>query len=269
MQICVGRLRKVLGAAAIETVAGGYRLTLSGDEVDLDRFEQLVGRGRTLAVTGEPERAASTFVKALGLWRGRPFTDLDGWEPGRSEAATLEELRRSVEEELLDARLAAGEHRDVAVAAEALVAAEPLRERRWAILTLAQYRCGRQADALRSLARARRMLVEELGIDPGTELVTLEAAILRQDDTLAAPEQPAALATECPYKGLAAYDVTDAEVFFGRDREVAACLDRLRSSRLLVVAGPSGCGKSSLVRAGLLPALQRQGRSAVVVRPRD
>ena len=267
VQICVGRLRKALGATAIETIAGGYRLTLSSDEVDVDRFERLVEHGRGLAATGEPDRAAAAFTKALGLWRGRPFEDLDGWEPAHSEAARLKELRRGVEEELWDARLADGEHREVAAAAEALVAAEPLRERRWAILALSQYRCGRQADALRSLARARRMLIDQLGIDPGQELVTLEAAILRQDDALAAPDRPAAVTGECPYKGLAAYDIGDADVFFGRDHEVAACLERSRSTPLLVVAGPSGCGKSSLVRAGLVPALARGGRPAVVIVP--
>ena len=267
VQICIGRLRKALGASAIETIAGGYRLTLNGDEVDVDRFEQLVENGRGLATTREPDRAAAAFTRALGLWRGRPFEDLDGWEPGCSEAARLEELRRSTEEELLDARLAAGEQGRVAAAAEALVAAEPLRERRWATLALAQYRCGRQADALRSLARARALLVDQLGIDPGSELVALEAAILRQDEALAAPEPPPALTGECPYKGLAAYDVGDADVFFGRDQEVAACLERLRATPLLVVAGPSGCGKSSLVGAGLLPALGRGGRSAVVIVP--
>ena len=267
--ICVGRLRKVLGAAAIETIAGGYRLTLNGDEVDVDRFEQFVEQGRALAATAEPERAAAYLTKALGLWRGRPFEDVDGWEPALRDAARLEELRRSAEEELLDALLGAGEHRQVAAAAESLVAAEPLRERRWAILALAQYRCGRQADALRSLAQARGLLVDQLGVDPGAELVELEAAILRHDTTLVAPEQPSAVTGECPYKGLAAYDVADAGMFFGREQEVGVCLERLRSAPLLVVAGPSGCGKSSLVRAGLLPALTRGGRSAVVIVPGD
>jgi WD40 repeat protein/DNA-binding SARP family transcriptional activator len=268
VQICVGRLRKAMGAAAIDTTSGGYRLTLGGDEVDLDRFERLVAKGRASAAAGDPERAVTAFSKALGLWRGRPFIELDGWEPARHEAARLEELHRNVEEEVLAARLATGEHREVAAAAEPLVAAEPLRERRWAILALAQYRCGRQADALRSVARARRLLVDEVGIDPGSELVALEAAILRQDDSLVAPDIPAATG-ECPYKGLAAYDVDDAEVFFGRESEVAACLDRLRSTPLLVVAGPSGCGKSSLVRAGLVPALARGGRTSVVIVPGD
>lgn len=267
VQICIGRLRKVLGVASIETVAGGYLLRLGGDDVDLDRFEQLVTKARVQAATGGSHRASATFATALGLWRGPPFDDLDGWEPARSEVARLEELRRSVEEELLDARLAAGEHRDVSVTAEALVAAEPLRERRWAILAVAQYRCGRQADALRSLARARRLLVDELGVDPGSELVQLEAAILRQDEQLAAPSSPGSGTESCPYKGLASYDGGDADWFFGRTAEVAACAIRLRSTRLLVIAGPSGCGKSSLARAGLVPALQREGREVAVFVP--
>ncbi len=269
VQICVGRLRRVLGATAIETVSGGYRLALSGDEVDADRFERYANQGRRLAATGEPERAAVAFTHALELWHGHPFEDLEMWEPGRSEAQRLEELHRTIEEELLDARLAAGEHREVATAAEALVALQPLRERRWAALALAQYRCGRQVDALRSLNRARRLLVEQLGVDPGHELVSLEAAILQHDSALTAPEPPAVVSGKCPYKGLAAYDVGDADGFFGRDAEVAACLERLRSTPLLVVVGPSGCGKSSLVRAGLLPALARSGRPGVVIVPAD
>ena len=120
------------------------------------------------------------------MWRGAPFDVLDGWSPGRIEAARLEELRRTAEERLLDARLESGEHRDVVAIAEARVAEEPLREHRWAILALALYRCGRQADALRALKHARRTLVEQLGIEPGAELVALEAAILRQDESLEA-----------------------------------------------------------------------------------
>ena len=142
-----------------------------------------------------------------------------------------------------------------------------MRERRWAILALAQYRCGRQGDALRSLTRARRTLVDELGIDPGPDLVSLEDAILRQDPSLSAVPEAAAASEACPYKGLASYDVGDEETFFGRDAEIAACLERLRSTPLLVVAGPSGCGKSSLVRAGLVPALRRRGQTVVVFVP--
>ncbi len=264
---CVLRLRKTLGRAAIETVAGGYRLAMSDDGIDTWQFEAMVERGRELAATGPPERAASTLARALALWRGEPFEDLDGWAPGRSEAARLEELRRSAEEDLLDARLASGEHREVAAEGEARVGEEPLRERRWAALALAQYRCGRQADALRSLQRARHALVDQLGIDSGPELCALEAAILRQDPDLAGRRAPPAISEQCPYQGLAPYDVDDHDRFFGRDAEITACLERLAASPLLVVTGPSGCGKSSLVRAGLVPALQARGHRVVVFVP--
>jgi DNA-binding SARP family transcriptional activator/WD40 repeat protein len=267
VQICVGRLRKALGTAAIETVSGGYRLAVDDDDLDVVRFEALVTRARRLRAAGEADRSASSYARALALWRGPPFGETDGWTPARIEASRLEELRRTAEEEWLDARLTAGEHREVAVEAEALATAEPLRERRWALLALARYRCGRQADALEALRSAKRTLDDQLGLDPGAELVRIEAAILRQDPSLSAVPPPATVSDACPYKGLAPYDSADADAFFGRDPEVAACLDRLRSSPLLVVAGPSGSGKSSLVRAGVVPALRRRGRAAVVFVP--
>jgi WD40 repeat protein/DNA-binding SARP family transcriptional activator len=266
VQICIGRLRKVLGPDAIVTTAGGYRLTLDGDDVDVCRFERLVDRARELNAIGEHDRAAATYRRALALWRGPPLEGLDRWSPGQSETARLEELRRAVEEEWVAARLDAGEHREVAALAERLVSEEPLRERRWAVLALAQYRCARQVDALRSLARARRLL-GELGIDPGTELVQLEAAILRQDPVLATVAEAPPASDVCPYKGLAPYDEADTDVFFGRDAEIDACVERLRTTPLLVVAGPSGCGKSSLVRAGVVPALRRRGVEVVTFTP--
>ena len=267
VQICIGRLRKRLGAGAIETVPGGYRLALDGESLDSFRFERLIERARALAATGEADRAASTYDRALALWRGDPWADLSDWLPVRSEAARLEELRRTAEEDRLEAKLAAGEHREVAIEAEALVTEEPLRERRWAILALARYRCGRQGDALRSLTLARHTLSERLGVDPGPELAALEVAILRQADELAAVPEPASVSAECPYKGLVPYDEGDREWFFGRGTDVAACSERLTSVPLLVVAGPSGCGKSSLVRAGLVPSLRRDGRAVVVLVP--
>ena len=266
VQICVWSLRKELGADVIETVEGGYRLSTAVDELDVGRFEALLDRGRAFAATGEAERAATTFGKALELWRGRPFEDLDGWLPGRTEVARLEELRRTAEEDVLEARLAAGEHRDVVAEAEVRVAEEPLRERRWALLAVAQYRCGHQGDALRSLRRARHVLVEELGVDPGKDLVDLEQAILAHDPTLSAADAHA-ISPRCPYKGLAPYDIDDSDSFFGRDVDVASCVDRLRDVRLLVVAGPSGCGKSSLVRAGIVPVLRRRNLAVTVVVP--
>src|SRR5262245_57849024 len=220
VQYCIWDLRKAIGADAIDTVDGGYRLAAGTDDLDVADFEALVEYGRAFAATGEPDRAAASFERALSLWRGDPFQDLDGWMPGRHEAARLAELHRCVEEDVLDARLTAGDHRGVVAVAEQRAAEEPLRERRWALLALAQYRSGNQGAALRTLRRARGALVEQLGIEPGSELVDLEAAILRQDPDL---ERSASrlVADRCPYKGLAPYDVDDVDVFFGRDGDIA------------------------------------------------
>lgn len=267
VQICISRLRKSLGPQTILTTSGGYRLDIDTVDIDTDRFEQLIARGHTYAADGEPDRAATSFARALGLWRGEPFPELDEWPPAQIEAARLRELRLATEEDWLAARLGAGEHRRVSAEAAALAAAEPLREGRWAILALALYRMGRQADALRAIANARNLLREELGIDPGGELVELENAILRQDAALAAPVPVQSVSAVCPYKGLAPYEHRDADQFFGRDTEVAHLLDRLTVCPMLVLAGPSGSGKSSLARAGLAPALEARGHCVAVFVP--
>ena len=114
--------------------------------------------GRELLTLGEPERAAYLIGEALALWRGRALVDLEGWGPGRTEAARLEELRLDAEELGIDAAMRAGRHREVLAEAESRVAEVPLREHRWALLALAQYQAGQQGDALRTLHRARGAL---------------------------------------------------------------------------------------------------------------
>ena len=266
LQGCIARLRRVLGPDAIATTPHGYRLALAPDDVDADVFERLVARGRELLTLGESERAAYTLEQALTLWRGRPLAELEDWEPGRTEAARLEELLLEAEEEWLDGSLRAGHHSEVLARAQAMVQVQPLRERRWQLLALAEYRCGRQGEALRTLQGLRRMLVQELGLDPDAEVVALEQAILRQDPSLVVA--PAPTVTErSPYPGLSAYDVDDAEAFFGRERDVATCLDRVRTTGVLAVVGPSGTGKSSLVRAGVAAALRREGHHVDVITP--
>ncbi|MFN8157560.1 MAG: BTAD domain-containing putative transcriptional regulator [Candidatus Nanopelagicales bacterium] len=260
VQGSVARLRKTLGATAIITEDTGYRLAVPGSDLDTVEFERLVARGRELMVVHEPARAAAHFGRALSLWRGAPFTELDGWDPARAEAVRLTDVRRSVEEELVQARLDMGLAAQGAADAQALVAREPFRERRWGLLALALYRTGRQREALDVLRRARATFAEELGIDPGPELVALETRMLQQDpELLDVREHVAASSATCPYRGLRAFDVGDADFFHGRDDLVADALDRLVEQPLLVVVGASGAGKSSLVRAGVVPALVRAG----------
>jgi WD40 repeat protein/DNA-binding SARP family transcriptional activator len=267
VQGCVVRLRKVLGASAIVTEPEGYRLVLPVDELDAQRFEHLVQRGRELLTLGEPERAAHVVTEGLALWRGPALAELDGWSPGRIEAARLDELRLDAQELLVDAALRAGRYRDVLAEARARVEEAPLREQRWGLLARAQYQAGRQGEALRTLHQARTVLATDLGVDPGPDLVALEAAILRQDPLLVAEVALPEPSATCPYLGLVPYDVADADGFFGRHRDVAACLRRLADVGVLAVVGPSGSGKSSLVRAGVTASLQRDGRKVTVVTP--
>jgi WD40 repeat protein/DNA-binding SARP family transcriptional activator len=267
IQGCVARLRKVLGAAAIETVHQGYRLVVPVEEVDAQRFERLVVRGRELLTLGEPERARHVLGEGLALWRGQALADLEGWGPAGIEATRLEALRLDAQELVLDAALRSGRYREVLADLQARVSEQPLRERRWALLALAQYQAGRQGEALRTLHGARLTLAGELGLDPGPDLVALEDAILRQDPSLVADGVLPEPSVTCPYLGLVAYDVADAEAFFGRDADVAACVRRLAEVGVLGVVGPSGSGKSSLVRAGVAAALGRDGRRVAVVTP--
>jgi DNA-binding SARP family transcriptional activator len=267
LQTCVVRLRKVLGPEAIETTGRGYQLTLPVDAVDARRFEALATRGHELLELGEADRAAYLLSQALALWRGRPYTELEEWEPGSLEASRLSELHLDAQEWWLEASVQAGRHREILAQAQTLANAAPLRERRWELLALAQYRAGRQGEALRTISGVRRRLVDELGIDPGPGLGELERAILRQDPDLATVEVRHRLGDACPYLGLMSYDVDDAEGFFGRDRDIRLSRERLEAEGVVAVLGPSGSGKSSLVRAGIVAALRREGQHCDVLTP--
>ncbi len=267
VQGCIVRLRKLLGPEAIETLASGYRLHVHADDLDHRRFERLVGTAREHLAQGEPDRTAFFVTEALRLWRGPPLTAVEDWPPAQAEAARLLELRLEAEDLQTEAALRTGHHRRILGAAMARVTEAPLRERRWALLARAQYQGGRQGDALLTLRRAKAMLIQELGLDPGQELLDLEQAILRQDSALVAQVAVPDASAVCPYLGLMPYDVDDADAYFGRETEVEACLTRLDMTGVLAVVGPSGCGKSSLVRAGVTAALRRDGREVVIITP--
>jgi len=267
VQGCVARLRKVLGAHAIVTVPRGYRLAVPMDEIDAQRFERAVSRARELLAADDPERSGVVLADALSLWRGRPWVELDSWEPARIEATRLTELRYAADELHVESALRAGLHDEVLAKAEALVLDAPLRERRWVLLATAQYQAGRQGEALRTIRRLRTVLDRDLGLEPSRDVAALEEAILRQDPSLVVESALPEPSPECPYRGLMPYDVDDADCFYGRDAEVAACLRKLADQSVLAVMGPSGCGKSSLVRAGVAASLGRDGRRVVVMTP--
>ncbi|HKP07249.1 MAG TPA: AfsR/SARP family transcriptional regulator, partial [Microbacterium sp.] len=264
---CIMRLRRELPAAAIETTAAGYSLAPTAVDLDATHFERLVERGSRLLELDEPDRAAHSLSEALGLWRGQPFSELPDWEPARIESDRLDEIRLAAEESLLEARLQSGDLVDAAAEARARVAESPMRERRWVTLGLAQYRQGRQADALATIRRGRELLATELGLDPCVELATLEQAILRQDPALQSAATFRAPSAECPYFGLEPAGEGDGERFFGRERELAEALQALDQSGVLVVSGSSGVGKSSFVRAGIGAHYAARGRHVIVVTP--
>jgi Bacterial transcriptional activator domain len=181
----VSRLRKELGPSRLATRAPGYVLHVDPSELDLARFERLLGEARG----ADPAGAAARLREALSLWRGPALADVGYEHCFQTEIARLEELHLAAVEARIDADLATGRHADLIGELEALVAEHPLRERVRCQLMLALYRSGRQAEALRAYRVARSELSEGLGLEPGGELRRLERAILVQDPGLdIAPE---------------------------------------------------------------------------------
>jgi YVTN family beta-propeller protein len=186
LQGYVSSLRKQLGPETVETVGAGYRLKVAPEDLDSHRFAELLAEARPL----ERAPAAEKLREALALWRGPALADFAYDDFARNEIDRLEELRLSAIERRIDLELALGHHEDLVPELEALVRAHPLREHLSAELMLALYRSGRQADALRLYGDARRMLRDELGLEPSEELQRLQRSILEHDDSVEAPPPP-------------------------------------------------------------------------------
>ena len=231
----VSRLRSALGPeAAVVARGGGYAISTGPDGLDARRFERLVAAGRDALAGGRAVAAGARFREALGLWRGPALADVLEVESLALEAARLEELRVAAVEARIEADLAAGLHAEVTGELERLVAEYPLRERLWCLLMLALYRGGRQADALDAYRRARAMLTDELGLEPGQELRELEQAVLRQEVPPATPDQQR---HNLP---------TRLTSFVGREDELATLGKLLGQARLVTLTGPGGAGKTRL-----------------------
>ena len=191
VQVHVSRLRKALGDPdVLTTTPAGYLLRVRPGELDAERFEELVADARRELSAGRAEPAGAVLRDALGLWRGAPLADLADHPFAPAEIARLEEQRLGAVELRVEADLAAGRHAELIAELERLTREHPWRERLHAQRMLALYRSGRQADALTAYRSAREVLVEELGIEPGTELRQLHQAVLDHDPSLDRPRAP-------------------------------------------------------------------------------
>jgi DNA-binding SARP family transcriptional activator/tetratricopeptide (TPR) repeat protein len=232
---CVSTLRQVLAdAAVIGTEPVGYVLRVAPGELDAEVFRERVARGRDRASAGDLAGAVEELRDGLALWRGTALAGLSGRVIGAA-AAGLDEQRLAALEECLGYELALGRDRELVAELTALVAEHPLREPLRAHLMRALYRSGRRADALEVYRTGRRILVDELGLEPGAELRDLEREVL-------ADAEPPSTGTTRPAQLPPATDH-----FTGRDRYIAE-LDGLRAAGapIAVIAGAPGVGKTAL-----------------------
>src|SRR5439155_1645355 len=199
LQGYVSHLRKTLGPGRgrgehelLVSRAPGYTLQIRSDQLDAKRFERLATEGRRLLADRDANAAVERLRAALALWRGGALDDLAYEAFARADIERLEELRLQTLEDRIDADLAIGGHEALVPELRELVDRYPLRERLRAQLMAALYRCGRQAEALEAYREVRRVLLDDLGVEPGPALRELERAILRQDPALGAPAPPPA-----------------------------------------------------------------------------
>ncbi|MFJ6674471.1 BTAD domain-containing putative transcriptional regulator [Actinosynnema sp. NPDC091369] len=243
----VSSLRRGLGDV-LSRSGGGYLLAADLDEVDLHVFTAEVTEGRKALAEGDLEGAAIRFATALGVWRGTPLGGAQGaWAEG--ERSRLEELRLAALEDRFDADLAIGRGESLVVELSAAVAANPVRERLRGQLMLALHHAGRQADALASYQEGRRILLDELGLEPGPALRATHERILRGDaDVRSADGRSADAASQAaPRPSQLPFDIGD---FTGRVAEQERLVARLTTDtgavRVCAISGPPGAGKSTL-----------------------
>ncbi|GAB2491579.1 BTAD domain-containing putative transcriptional regulator [Streptosporangium sandarakinum] len=253
LQAYVSNLRRLLEpgrpprtpARLLVSAPPGYALRLPPGSVDAWRFEDLLDQART---DTDPRLARSRLAEALGLWQGPAFAEVADEPWAAAETARLNELRLVATELHVAAGLRNGDPAAVVPEAERLTRDEPLREEGWRLHALALWSSGRQADALATLRRARGILAEELGLDPGPDLTALEEAILtRRTDVLRAAVPPPPPAAPPPRPA----PITEAP-FVGREAQLSALVTAATEAatdgaRIALVTGEAGLGKSTLL----------------------
>jgi predicted ATPase/DNA-binding SARP family transcriptional activator len=244
----LSRLRTVLGDEVVRSQAPGYLLEMEQDQLDAHRFERLLAAGRSARARGDAVDAAAFLREGLALWHGGALADLAEEPFAGPEAARLEELRLQALEERIESELECGRHQELVADLETLLAAEPLRERLWGQLMTALYRGGRQADALAAYQRARSLLAERLGLEPGEELRLLEQKILRHELEAATAPAPMHRLSSLPIQ------LTS---FVGRERELKELTRLLSETPLVTLTGIGGCGKTRLALEAANSVLDR------------
>jgi predicted ATPase/DNA-binding SARP family transcriptional activator len=257
LQVAVARLRAALrsgsGEAPLRSAAGGYVLELDAEQLDAERFGRLVDRATAQLVDGEAEAGADLLAQALGLWRGPALADVAFADFAQPEIRRLEELHLHALEARIDADLELGRHAALIGELWDLSLRFPTRERLAAQLMLALYRDGRQTDALEVYQRTRTRLAEDIGVDPGPGLQTLQADILAQAAELTTRHLEQGILTqsvdlETGAAGSASRLPAPPNRTLGRAEEIAALVTRLREGalRLVTLTGPGGVGKTRL-----------------------
>ena len=251
----VMRLRRLLGGglgSPLVTRGLGYELVVEDSDIDARVFSGLAASARHALANGRPETAAAELSQGLALWRGPALADVPASPAVTAEAERLGQLQLAALEDWLGVQLELGRHAEVVDEAQRLVAEHPLRERLWARLMLAQYGCGRRAEALAAYQRARRVLVDELGLEPGQELRELQRAVLDGQLELLAPAYRGTAAVAAQTKVVPAQLPADAAAFSGRQAALAQLDSHLpdqgerRSPAMVVIAGTAGVGKTAL-----------------------
>ncbi|GGM06992.1 BTAD domain-containing putative transcriptional regulator [Nakamurella endophytica] len=307
LQSYISRLRRALGPdgpALLRRESVGYRLAVTADQVDARRFEDLATEGARLLASGEPAAAAGVLHDALALWSGvDPDTQVLADAEGVGAAwVRWQERRLAALEDLYDAELRLGRASAIVADLRDAVARNPLRERLRGLLALALYRSGRQADALAVLDEGRRVLDEELGLEPSRELRDLRRHILQQHADLdlvrgtaparvpvgsavgsgpgaappdtgpggTSPDRPGAGPTDGRAEAAVHPGIPPTPALIGRTAELstlrAAWQEVLtrRSARFVVVEGEPGMGKTSLAQE-LLHEAERAGAAVLSV----
>ena len=199
LQAQVSRARILLPRPdVLEGTRDGYRLHVANAELDVWEFERLLGEGRAALLDRRLADAVDLLDAALGCWRGPAFVELDRSPRGSAEAARLTELHRIATLDRVQVDLDRGRPEDALAATDALLAEDPYDERSWALRVTALHASSRQAAALATLADCRRLLRDDLGVEPGVELQRLEQRVLAQDPGLGAPMTDGASAPSAP-----------------------------------------------------------------------